>query len=228
MNKKITYLFILLFMGWSIAGYSQKIIKGNVSDDKGSPLSGASISLENTLDGTSSDSAGNYNLSTTEKGDQTIVITVVGFENISKPINIEKVDAPLNFKMATSANTLAQVNITAGSFGSADGTQKTVLEPLDIVTTAGSNADPIAAMQMLPGVQKNGTTTGLMVRGDDASESAIVVDGLTLQNPFFSDVPGVQSRSRFGAFQFKGIAFSSGGYSARYGQAMSSVLEMNT
>jgi hypothetical protein len=228
MNFKITYLFVLLFMGLSIAGYSQKIIKGNVSDDKGNPLSGASISFENTLDGTSSDSVGNYSLSTSEKGDQTIVITGVGFENISKPINIEKVDAPLNFKMATSANTLAQVNITAGSFGSADGTQKTVLEPLDIVTTAGSNADPIAAMQMLPGVQKNGTTTGLMVRGGDASESAIVVDGLTLQNPFFSDVPGVQSRSRFGAFQFKGIAFSSGGYSARYGQAMSSVLEMNT
>src|ERR1700748_2075366 len=226
MNKKIPYLIVMLLGCTSIAGYAQKIIKGNVSDEKGNPLTGASISLENTLDGTSSDSAGNYTLTTSEKGDQTIVISEVGFEGLRKLINIEKTEGPLNFKLSGAANTLAQVNISAGSCGSSDGTQKTVLEPLDIVTTAGSNADPIAAMQMLPGVQKNGHLTGLMVRGGDASESAIVVDDLTLQNPFFSDVPGVQSRSRFGAFQFKGIAFSSGGYSARYGQAMSSVLEM--
>lgn len=212
----------------SVAGYAQQVLKGKVTDGQGQPVAGASVSLENTLDGTSSDTAGNFVLSTTEKGDQTLVISAVGFEMISKPIKVEEAGTAFDFKMKAVTNTLDQVSITAGSFGSADGTQKTVLEPLDIVTTAGSGADPIAAMQMLPGVQKNGTQSGMMVRGGDASEAAIVVDGLTLQNPFFSDVPGVQQRSRFGAFQFKGIAFSSGGYSARYGQAMSSVLEMNT
>jgi hypothetical protein len=228
MNRNITYLFTLLLTCISFTGFAQKVIKGNVSDEKGKPLAGASISLENTLDGTSSDSLGNYKLATTETGNQTLIITVIGYQNISKPLIIETIIAPLDFRLTTASNVLDQVNITAGSFGSSDGSQKTVLEPLDIVTTAGSNADPVAAMQMLPGVQKNGNMSGLMVRGGDASEAAIVVDGLTLQNPFFSDVPGVQQRSRFGAFQFKGIAFSSGGYSARYGQAMSSVLEMNT
>lgn len=228
MKPKFTFLCIIILSFASVNGFAQKLIRGKVTDEKGNPLSGASISLENTLDGTSSDSLGNFKLSTTETGNQVLVISVIGYENINKPVDIESIDAPLDFKLATATNMLDQVNITAGSFGSSDGTQKTVLEPLDIVTTAGSGADPIQAMQMLPGVQKNGNMTGLMVRGGDASEAAIVVDGLTLQNPFFSDVPGVQQRSRFGAFQFKGIAFSSGGYSARYGQAMSSVLEMNT
>lgn len=228
MNKPFTFLFFIILSLASVNGFAQKIIKGKITDEKGNPLSGASVSLENTLDGTSSDSLGNFKLSTTEAGDQVLVISVIGYESISKPLNVDNPPTPLDFKLAPATNMLEQVNITAGSFGSADGTQKTVLEPLDIVTTAGSGADPIQAMQMLPGVQKNGNMTGLMVRGGDASEAAIVVDGLTLQNPFFSDVPGVQQRSRFGAFQFKGIAFSSGGYSARYGQAMSSVLEMNT
>ncbi|WP_198666729.1 TonB-dependent receptor [Taibaiella helva] len=224
---RITLFF--LFTLTAVAGYAQQVIKGKVTDGQGQPVPGASVSLENTLDGTSSDTSGVFVLSTAEKGDQVLVISAVGYEPISKPVKVEEAAAaPLAFKMNAVTNTLDQVSITAGSFGSADGTQKTVLEPLDIVTTAGSGADPIAAMQMLPGVQKNGTQTGMMVRGGDASEAAIVVDGLTLQNPFFSDVPGVQQRSRFGAFQFKGIAFSSGGYSARYGQAMSSVLEMNT
>ncbi len=228
MRKIYTLTLITLLTIVSIAGYAQQAIKGKITNEEGQPLSGVSISLENTLDGTTSDSAGNFILNTTEKGDQVMVISAVGFEGVSKPLNVEGTVAPLSFKLKSVTNTLDQVTITAGSFGSADGTQKTVLEPLDIVTTAGSGADPIAAMQMLPGVQKNGAQTGMMVRGGDASEAAIVVDGLTLQNPFFSDVPGVQQRSRFGAFQFKGIAFSSGGYSARYGQAMSSVLEMNT
>lgn len=228
MKKSFTLLFSLLLTLLTFAGYAQKVLKGKVLDDKGQPLSGISVSLENTLDGTSTDTLGNFLLSTTETGPQNLIITGVGYEEINKPIKVEEANTSFEFKLKSVANMLEQVTITAGSFGSADGTQKTVLEPLDIVTTAGSGADPIAAMQMLPGVQRNGTTTGMMVRGGDPSEAAIVVDGLTLQNPFFSDVPGVQQRSRFGAFQFKGIAFSSGGYSARYGQAMSSVLEMNT
>ncbi|MBS1781522.1 MAG: TonB-dependent receptor plug domain-containing protein, partial [Bacteroidetes bacterium] len=101
-------------------------------------------------------------------------------------------------------------------------------KPLDIVTTAGSQADVIKAIETLPGTQKQGTQNGLFVRGGDASEAAFVVDGMVVQNAFFSGPPGVATRSRFNAFQFKGVSFSSGGYSARYGQALSSVLELNT
>lgn len=228
MNKIFTLFFCFLLTCISVTGFAQKVLKGRVSDEKGVPLTGISVSLENTLDGTSTDTTGHFLLTTTETGAQTLIVSGIGYGETSKPVVVEEAHTPFEFKLKSVSNMLEQVSITAGSFGSADGTQKTVLEPLDIVTTAGSGADPIAAMQMLPGVQKSGATTGMMVRGGDPSEAAIVVDGLTLQNPFFSDVPGVQQRSRFGAFQFKGIAFSSGGYSARYGQAMSSVLEMNT
>ncbi|HTF80779.1 MAG TPA: TonB-dependent receptor plug domain-containing protein, partial [Cytophagales bacterium] len=87
----------------------------------------------------------------------------------------------------------------------------------------------VGAIQTLPGVQRNGgDQTGLMVRGGDVNESVVIVDGTVSQNAFFSNVPGVAQRSRFNPFQFKGIAFSSGGYSARYGQALSSVLDLQT
>ncbi len=59
----------------------------------------------------------------------------------------------------------------------------------------------------------------MMVRGGDASEAAIAVDGLTLQNPSSRDVPGVQQRSRFGAFQFEVDCVQQRGLrSARYGR----------
>ena len=64
--------------------------------------------------------------------------------------------------------------ITAGSF-EASNNSKTVLTSLDIVTTAGSQADVVKAIQTLPGTQQQGTQTGLFVRGGDASEAAVVV-----------------------------------------------------
>jgi len=45
---------------------------------------------------------------------------------------------------------------------------------------------------------------------------------MVVQNPFYSSVPDIPSRGRFLAFLFKGTVFSSGGYSAQYGQALSS------
>ncbi len=226
MIAKSTLTFLALFLFLNL--HAQKKISGTVLDTKGAAVQGASVSLDNTLDGATTDSAGTFSFTTEEKGDQTLVITAIGYDDIMQSLNVEQTNSPLKLEMGINANMLERVTVTAANFGSADGSQKTVLDPLDVVTTAGAGADPIQAMQMLPGVQRTGSQTGMMVRGGDASEAAIIVDQLVLQNPFFSDAPGVQQRSRFNAFEFKGIAFSSGGYSARYGQAMSSVLEMNT
>lgn len=214
-----------LFMSAGV--WAQSTISGKVTDDKGKPVRGASISLENTLDGSTSDSTGTFSFTTEEKGNQNIIATEVGHDDAGFPITITGNMTGVEIKMKSSNHRLDDVTITAGAYEASD-KNKTVLQPLDIVTTAGAQADIVKAIQTLPGTQQQGTQTGLFVRGGDASEAAVVVDGLTAQNAFLSTPPGVAARSRFGAFQFKGIAFSSGGYSARYGQALSSVLELNS
>lgn len=207
---------------------AQVTISGKVVDDKDKPVMGASVSLDNTLDGGTTDSAGNFKFTTEEKGNQTIVATEVSHQNAGMPINVDKDVSGLVLKMkGNKTHDLDQVVITAGSI-EASNDNKTVLKPLDVVTTAGTQADVVRAIQTLPGTQQQGTETGLFVRGGDASEAAIVVDEMVVQNAFFGGPPGVATRSRFGPFQFKGVSFSSGGYSARYGQALSSVLELNT
>jgi hypothetical protein len=104
---------------------------------------------------------------------------------------------------------------------------KVILRPLDIVTT-GSDADIYSALETLPGTQQIGETEGLFVRGGSASETKTIIDDMTVQNPFYSSVPDIPSRGRFSAFLFKGIVFSTGGYSAQYGQALSSVMVLKT
>jgi hypothetical protein len=223
-GKVALIIAVLLF---SVSSYAQSVISGNVVDEKGKAVAGASVYLDNTIDGATTDSAGKFSFTTEEKGNQVLIATEVSHENGGLPVTITGDLKGLTVKTKTARHELEGVTVTAGSF-EASGNGKTVLQPLDIVTTAGAQADIVKAIQTLPGTQQQGTQTGLFVRGGDASEAAVVVDGLTAQNAFLSTPPGVAARSRFGAFQYKGVAFSSGGYSARYGQALSSVLELNS
>ena len=222
----IILLIIMLIAGIASAQYK---ISGTVVDNSNKPVRGASVYLDNTIDGGTTDSTGVFHFTTSEKGNQSIVASEVSHETAGLPIAItgDMSGIVLHLK-ANKTHDLDAVVITAGSFDASNDKSKTVLKPLDIVTTAGANADVVKAIEMLPGTQQTGTDNGLFVRGGDASELAILVDEMVVQNAFFSGPPGVATRSRFGAFQYQGIAFSSGGYSARYGQALSGVLELNT
>ncbi len=204
-------------------------ISGKVVDGKGAPVRGANVYLNNTIDGSTTDSLGLFSFTTSETGFQTLVASEISHENMGLPLTLSHDTTGIILRMTGNVvHDLDVVTITAGSFDASNDKTKTVLKPLDIVTTAGANADVVKAIQMLPGTQQTGTENGLFVRGGDATEAGILVDEMVVQNAFFSGPPGVSTRSRFGAFQYQGVSFSSGGYSARYGQALSGVLELNT
>jgi vitamin B12 transporter len=99
---------------------------------------------------------------------------------------------------------------------------------MKIVTTAGAQGDIVGALKTLPGAQQVGESEGLFVRGGTGSETKTVIDGMVVNNPYFSSVPDLATRGRFSPFLFKGTIFSTGGYSAQYGQGISSVLALET
>ena len=102
------------------------------------------------------------------------------------------------------------------------------MKPLDIVTTAGAAGDFVAALQTLPGTTTVNEDGRLFVRGGDATETQVFIDGLRVFQPFNATANNIPTRGRFSPFLFKGITFSTGGYSAEYGQALSGVLLLNT
>lgn len=223
--KKTLLAFLLAA---PLSSFAQFRIAGRVMNDKGLAVSGASVSLDNTIDGATTDSTGKFAFTTEEKGPQTLVVTEAVHQETALPLNLTGDVTNLTVTMKTAFNRLNEVVIAAGAFEASNDKNKSMLTTMDIVTTAGANADVVKAIQTLPGTQQQGTQTGLFVRGGDASEAAVIIDEMVVQNAFFSGAPGVATRSRFSPFQFKGVSFSSGGYSARYGQALSSVLELNT
>jgi hypothetical protein len=200
-------------------------ISGSVKDTKGRIIAGASVVVKDSYDGGISDSVGHFSFKTFEKGNQVVVAKSTGYKTIENQIVIGSESIVTNFNLKEEVTELKAVTVTAGSFEAGDRKKaSTVLSTLDILTTAGGNADIVAAVKTLPGAQQVGEQEGLFVRGGTAYETKQFIDGTVVNNPFNASVPDIASRGRFSPFLFKGTVFSTGGYSALYGQALSSAL----
>ena len=206
---------------------AQQIISGTVIDEKSKPVVGANVFVDGTYDGASTDEKGNFNFKTTAVGNQLLVVSFLSYQTTKVPIDVEKFQHQ-TVKLKENVNSLDAVVITAGTFSAGEKSRISVLKPLDIVTTAGSAGNIIAALQTLPGTQNVGEDGRLFVRGGEADETQTFVDGIRVAQPYGATTNNLPTRGRFSPFLFSGISFSTGGYSAEYGEALSSVLLLNT
>lgn len=217
----LTLLLILLFK----TSNSQTKIYGFVKDNKGRAIKSVSITLVGKYDGATSDSIGYYKIVTTEKGKFKLEAKCLGYKTVVQEISISTNHIEINFVLKEEISELNAVTVTAGSFEAGDKKRAaTVLTALDVYTTGGANGDITNAIKTLPGSQQVGEQEGLFVRGGAGYETKQMFDGLVINNPFFSGAPDIATRGRFSPSLFKGNVFSTGGYSALYGQALSSVL----
>ncbi|MEO8517227.1 MAG: TonB-dependent receptor [Flavobacterium sp.] len=221
-----TFLKILALF-FSVAAFSQTTISGKVVDNKNNPILEANIYIDGTYDGATSNEKGEFTFETTTKGNQFLIVTFLTSETAKLPIVIETYQSQ-TIKLKQSVNTLDAVVITAGTYESGDKARVSVLKPLDIVTTAGSAGDIVGALQTLPGTQTVGESGRLYVRGGESDETQTFVDGVRVSQPYGATAGDLPTRGRFSPFLFSGISFSTGGYSAEYGEALSSVLLLNT
>lgn len=219
-------LFIFTLFS-TIAFFGQVPLSGRVIDAQGSPISGANVYLEGTYDGASTDDNGIFSFETTESGIKTIIISMVSFETYKQTADVFSF-REIKVVLKDAINQLSGVTLTAGAFEAGDNSKVSVLKPLDIVTTAGATGDLVAALLTLPGTATVNEDGRLFVRGGSAGETQVFIDGLRVFQPFNATANNVPTRGRFSPFLFKGITFSTGGYSAEYGQALSSVLLLNT
>jgi hypothetical protein len=221
--RKDFILFLLLLTG--LTTMAQVKISGKIKDNKGKPIPGISITLKDTYDGSVSDSSGNFSFTTPETGTHNIDVTGVGYHEYTTVVELKNTPIVLDISLKEKMDELKAVVVMAGSFEAGDKKRAaTVLSSIDIATTAGSNADITAALKTLPGAQQVGNQEGLFVRGGTGDETKQFIDGTVLNNPYFTSTPDIASRGRFSPFLFKGTIFSTGGYSALYGQALSSAV----
>ena len=218
----------LLFSLITLASFAQTKISGKITDGKGEAIPGANIVIQNSYDGTSSAIDGTFTFSSDEKGTQILSVTYIGYKAFQQNVELNGQSIQINIELKEEINQLEAVVISAGSFTAGEEKRRTILKAVDIATTAGATADIAGALNTLPGTTKVGETGRLFVRGGDDSETRTFIDGMAVLNSYDVSAPSTPTRSRFQPFMFKGTSFSTGGYSAEYGQALSSALVLSS
>jgi len=224
MMKNLNLIFFLTFATWM---HGQSVISGLVTDHHGLPIIGANVFLDGTYDGGVTDLDGKFRFRTQETGEQRLSVSYLGYETQSISGSISTF-TDINIILRESVTALDAVEIVASTFEAGDNSKLAVLKPMDILTTAGSMGDVIAGMQTLPGTQTNADDGRLFVRGGDARETAIYIDGLRVFSPYMKTIGGSPTRGRYNPLLFKGVSFSTGAYGASFGQALSGVLNMKS
>ncbi|MFQ3578864.1 MAG: TonB-dependent receptor [Bacteroidales bacterium] len=224
MKKKIVVFWMLS----SVIINAQTIIYGTVKDVNGIPLVGANIYIKGTIDGATSNTEGIFLFDTDATGSRLLEASFVGYETFIQPINIAGDSICINIQLNELSDYIESVTVTAGRFEASDSKKSILLKPIDIVTVAGSVGDVTGALSTLPGAQRSANDGFLIVRGGDAGETKTFIDGASVEKPYTSHMPDIPARSRFSPMLFKGTMFSTGGFSAQYGQALSSVIQLET
>lgn len=222
--KRSILILTLLLASYSSSQAQQKI-SGTVTDGR-HPIAGANVFVKGTTDGCLTDSLGRFSFSTLKADSAQLMITCIGYDNEER--DWLKGQGPLAIRLHERTTTIDEVVVTGSTFqfGQANGVKQ--MGALDVVLDGGSCGDIVSALQSLPGTQKVGEDGKLYVRGGSSEECQTYINGMHVLQPYSTTVPNSPSRGRFSPFLFKGIAFSLGGYDAEYGQALSSVLPMET
>ena len=221
-----TLITITIFF-FSIISFSQTAISGKIMDVKNNSIPNANVYVEGTYDGATTNASGEFNFSTSSTGNQTLVVSALTFETVKMQISIIQYQY-MSIVLKQNMTQLDEVLITAGTLEAGAKSRVSVLKPLDILTTAGNPGDIVSALQTLPGTQIVGESGKLFVRGGEANETQTFIDGIRVAQPYIQTANNVPTRSTFSPLLFKGTTFSTGGYSAEYGEALSSILVMNT
>src|ERR1700682_172318 len=109
-------LLILLFLLISTYGRAQVKISGKTTDNHNKTLPGISISIQNSYDGTTSDSLGNYSFTTSEKGVHILQASSSGYKSSEQNINIDGTSLNINISLKEEITELKAVVISAGTF----------------------------------------------------------------------------------------------------------------
>ena len=221
----IIFVFALI----SATSFAQVQLSGKVTDSQNNPLPGANIFIQNSYDGTTSDSIGHFSFKTNQKGIQSLSASFIGYLPFLRKLDLDSSKTiSANIILQESDDQIDEVVINAGAFEASDEKKAVVMRVFDIATTPSAQGDIFGALGTLPGVQKVGEDGRVFVRGGEGYETKTFMDGMLVSTPYLSKMPDMPTRGRFSPLLFSGTLFSTGAYSAEYGQALSSIVDMKT
>ena len=226
-NMKIRAIATLLFILFSISAFGQgrAKISGYIRDADGNPLDLVNIRVKNTLNGTMSNEKGHYSLSVATGDSVTLIYSCLGYNKAERILPLVTKDMRLNVQMNYTSLELGEVVATAIR------KQTTTLETLNadrvklLPDPAGGSIESLVVT--FAGVTSNNELSSqYSVRGGSYDENIVYVNGLEVFRPLLIRSGQQEGLSFINPDMTEAVNFSAGGFEARYGDKMSSVLDI--
>ena len=221
--KKYHFLFLFFLVSLTYQGQESTKISGTITSSNGSAIDNANIRILGKSTGTSSNKKGEFHLNTIENGRIKIVISHVNFKKISKTININK-DTLINIKMRNKV--LKTLDVEYVDPGSSPTEILPTINAANIALPSGNIEGLLSSVGF--GVrQNNELSSGFSVRGGNFDENLIYVNGIEVYRPFLARSGQQEGLSFINPAMIDNILFSAGGFDAKYGDKLSSVLDIS-
>jgi len=234
--KQLATLLLAVVLAAPLQAQTESLISGTLTGlviDAATrePLPGANVLLVGTTIGAATDLAGQFRIPNIPVGTYSVQASVIGYQTIIRTDVVVSTGKPqrLEFDMTEATIELGEITVTATYF------QKLPDKPVSVQTQSyeeirrlpGGLEDVLRAVSILPGVaQVQAGRNDLIVRGGAPSENLYVVDNLQIPNINHFGTQGAAGGplSYLNLDYIAETQFSSGGFGARYGDRMSSVL----
>ena len=207
----------------SLAGQETEI-RGVVRDTAGRPLAGVQVYMRGSQTLEATDADGRFALRTSATDTQVLVAFAPGFW--SSEVVLDLTGAARDVELVMEPANLAETTTVTAAAPEDTAPSVQTFGPLDIVRLPGAQADVMLYVQNLAGVNQLNDEAGLFVRGGDSNEVLTLLDDTVLYHPYRYETVTGGIRGTVDPFLTSGIAFSSGGFPARFGNALSGVLDM--
>lgn len=229
MFKKIAFL---LFFFNAFVLNAQLKISGKVTYIDRTPLANVIIYVDGTLYETESDKNGYYAIEIAEELSGQLLLIAHHreyedvFEYVTAKQGVKKIN--LDIILTSKTNSLSEVIIKGNrNITTVSAINSESVKELDILLNT-SDVNIISALDNVSGAQQVGETGELAVRGGAGAETKYFFDGMILRNQLGASIQGQSGSFRFSPSFFKDLEFNASGYSAEYGQALSSILIMRS
>lgn len=222
--RAITALLMLVMTG-SVFAQSRFTLSGRVTDENGDPVELATVHIEKQLIGTMTDFNGRYSISASSSDSIVVVFSMVGYNTRKRVLRYPTGEITMNVTLPNTGYELGEVTITESRRQTSQ-TQQLTLENNRLMPDAsGGSIESFIATQA--GVSSNNELSSQYnVRGGSYDENIVYVNGIEVYRPLLIRAGQQEGLSFINPDMVESIGFSAGGYEARYGDKMASVLDI--
>lgn len=201
-------------------------VAGKVIDESGAPLAYVNVYILNSFDGAATLEDGSFTFTTKKSGKAAITASSIGYQKTNIEIDLDA-NKFLEIRLKSDVVVTKDVVVAASSFGS-DAEKGLVITSMDVMTTPGGAADIFQSLKTLPGLTQVSESAELYIRGGDPTETITLIDQVSMNHPYTYESSYGGLFSNVNSDMIKGMYFSSGGFSAKYGNALSGVLDLSS